>query len=106
MTLVCIALATTLLIAPSIHHRILFRHRQKPYLLRVGNQAMIVGMVFLAVGLTGILILISDLMFGGTAAAVAGAVAGIVLGGLWFAVPLSRRHGAGEPDPLQPSRSG
>ncbi|MDQ6779524.1 MAG: DUF6328 family protein, partial [Actinomycetota bacterium] len=92
VTLVCIALAAALLIAPSIHHRILFRHRQKAYLLRVGNQAMIVGMVFLAVGLTGILILISDLTFGGTAAVVAGVLAAAMLGALWFALPLNRRR--------------
>ncbi|HWF73775.1 MAG TPA: DUF6328 family protein [Solirubrobacteraceae bacterium] len=91
VTLVCIAVAAMLLIAPSIHHRILFRHRQKAYLLRVGNQAMIVAMVFLAVGLTGILVLISDLMFGGTAAAVAGVLAGLALGAVWFALPLTRR---------------
>ena len=33
---------------------------------------MISGMGFLAVGLTGILILISDFLFGGVAAAIAG----------------------------------
>jgi hypothetical protein len=98
VTLVCIAVAAALLIAPSIHHRILFRHRQKPYLLRVGNQAMIVGMVFLAVGLTGILILISDLMFGGTAATAAGVTAGLALGTLWFAVPLQRLREARKAD--------
>ena len=80
-TLVCIALAATLLIAPSIHHRILFRHRQKPYLLRLANRAMISGMGFLAVGLTGILILISDFLFGGVAAAIAGVASAAVIGG-------------------------
>ena len=94
VTLVCIALAATLLIAPSIHHRILFRHHQKPYLLRVGNQAMIVGMVFLGVGLVGILVLISDLVFGAAAAVIAGVVTGVVIGALWLGVPLARRRKA------------
>jgi hypothetical protein len=97
VTLVCIALAAALLIAPSIHHRLLFRHHQKPYLLRVGNRAMIAGMVFLALGLTGILILISDIMFGGAAAAAAGVLAAVVLGALWFALPLTRRRHAERP---------
>jgi O-antigen/teichoic acid export membrane protein len=99
VTLVCIALSAVLLIAPSIHHRILFRQRQKAYLLRVGNQALIVSMVFLALGLTGILILISDLMFGATAAAVCGAVAALALGGLWFALPVRRRRAAEKANP-------
>lgn len=106
MTLVCIAVSAVLLIAPSIHHRILFRQRQKPYILRVGNQAMIVSMMFLGVGLTGILVLISDLIFGGTAAVVAGAAAGVTIAGLWFAVPLKRRLDESGPQSLQPPRSG
>jgi hypothetical protein len=92
VTLVCIALAAVLLIAPSIHHRILFRQHQKPYLLRAGNQAMIAAMVFLGVGLTGILILITHLMFGGTAAVIAGVGAAVTIGGLWFALPWGRRR--------------
>jgi hypothetical protein len=91
-TLVCIAIAAALLIAPSIHHRILFRNQQKPYLLRVGNRAMIVAMAFLATGLTGILVLITDMLFGGSAAIGAGAVATVVIGGVWFGVPLNRRR--------------
>lgn len=98
VTLICITIAAALLIAPSIHHRILFRHHQKPYLLRIGNQAMIVAMVFLAVGLTGILVLISDMMFGGSAALVAGVLAAIAIGGVWFALPLNHRR-ASEPSP-------
>jgi O-antigen/teichoic acid export membrane protein len=92
VTLVCITLAAVLLIAPSVHHRILFRQRQKPYVLRVGNQAMIAAMVFLGIGLTGILILITHLMFGGTAAVIAGVAAAIIIAGLWFAVPWGRRR--------------
>ncbi|HWF25522.1 MAG TPA: DUF6328 family protein [Solirubrobacteraceae bacterium] len=106
ITLVCIALAAVLLIAPSIHHRVLFRRRQKPYVLRVGNQAMIAAMVFLGLGLTGIIILITDIMFGGAAAAVAGAAAAVIIAGLWFAVPWERRRATEEGDSLQRQRSG
>jgi O-antigen/teichoic acid export membrane protein len=106
LTLVCIAISAVLLIAPSVHHRILFRQRQKPYILRLGNQAMIVAMMFLGVGLTGILVLISDLIFGGTAAVVAGVVAGVAIAGLWFAVPLKRRLDESGPRSLHRPRSG
>jgi hypothetical protein len=53
---------------------------------------MIAAMVFLGLGLTGILILISDLMFGGAAAAVAGAVTAVIIAVLWFALPWGRRR--------------
>jgi hypothetical protein len=91
VTLSCIAIATALLIAPSIHHRILFRHGEKPYLVRTGNQLMIVAMVFEAAGLVGILTLVSHVVFGGVTAAVAGALTAIVIGWLWFGIPLARR---------------
>jgi hypothetical protein len=104
VTLVCIATSATLLIAPSIQHRILFRHHQKPYLLRIANHAMIAAMVFLAIGLTGILVLISDMMFGGAAGAVAGVLAAAGIGSLWFAMPMHRRRDADEA--LHARRSG
>ena len=86
--LVCIAVATVVLIAPSVHHRLLFRHGEKRYLVELGNRMLIVGSAFLAVGLTAILVLISNVIFGSAVAAIAGVLTGVVVGGLWFAVPL------------------
>jgi hypothetical protein len=91
-TLLCIAAAATLLIAPSIHHRILFRQARKPYIVRVGNQFMIAAMVFLAFGFTGILIVITDVLFGGVSAAIVGLLTLAGIGALWFALPLNRRR--------------
>ena len=90
-TLVCIAAAAALLIAPSIHHRLLFRHQEKEYIVRLGTRLAIVAGVFLTAGLTGIMVLISDVIFGGVTAAVVGTVTAVVVGGLWFGVPVRRR---------------
>jgi hypothetical protein len=90
-TLLSIALAAALLIAPSIHHRLLFRHRQKEYIVAVGNRMMIIAMVFMWVGLTGILVLISHVVYGAAMAAVVGTGMAVVIGVLWFALPLRRR---------------
>jgi hypothetical protein len=92
VTLVCIATSATLLIAPSIHHRILFHQRQRAYLVRTGNTLAIVASIFLSVGLTGILVLISDVVFGGAVTPIAGFVAGGSIATLWFVVPLNRRR--------------
>ncbi len=92
VTLLCIASAAVLLIAPSIHHRLLFRRHQKEYLVRVGTQLTIAAMAFLTVGLTGILVLISDVVFGLATAIVVGSVAAVLVSGFWFAVPLRRRR--------------
>jgi uncharacterized protein DUF6328 len=91
VTLVLVAVAAVLLLAPPIHHRLLFRHHEKSYLVTSGNRLAIAGMAFLALGFTGILVLLSDYVVGGVAPIVAGVVTLTAVGGLWFAMPLVRR---------------
>jgi hypothetical protein len=91
ITLLVVALAAFLLMAPPIHHRLLFRHGEKRFLIRVGNYMAISGMACLGLGFIGILVLVSDVVVGGAAPAVVGILAGAVIGGLWFAVPLIRQ---------------
>jgi uncharacterized protein DUF6328 len=92
VTTLCIATAAALLIAPSIHHRLLFRQHQKPYLIQTANRIAIVAMGFLMAGLTGVLVLIADVMFGGATAAVVGALTAVGVGGLWFGIPLNHHR--------------
>ncbi len=92
VTLVCVAAAGAMLIAPSMHHRLLFRRQQKDYLVRVGTTVTNVSGGLLTAGLTGILVLISDVLFGGVTAAVAGVLTAAFVSCLWFAVPLHRRR--------------
>jgi Family of unknown function (DUF6328) len=92
VALLCIATAAVLLIAPTIHHRLLFRQRQKGYLVELGTKLVIVAMAFLAVGLVAILVLLSDFLFGGLAAVIVGFGGALLVGTLWFAVPLHRRR--------------
>jgi hypothetical protein len=92
ITLLCIATAAVLLISPSIHHRILFRRRQKAYLVTLGTQLTIAAAGFLTVGLTGIMVLISHVIFGALAAIIVGACVAVVVSALWFAIPLARRR--------------
>ncbi len=93
-TLLCIAIAAMLLIAPMVHHRLLFRRGQKRYLVDVGNRSAITAAAFLAVGLTGILVLISNFVFGGLTPVIVGVAATLTIGYVWFAIPLSRRRDA------------
>ncbi|HUE28220.1 MAG TPA: DUF6328 family protein [Solirubrobacteraceae bacterium] len=93
VTLVSIAIAAALLIAPSIHHRILFREHEKDYLVQVGNRLVIIAAGFLTVGFTGIFVLLAHVLFGGVAATVAGAVTALAISAVWFGLPLNhRRH--------------
>jgi len=92
VTFLIVALAAFLLMAPSIHHRILFRHGQKPFLVEVANWFAIAGGAFLALGFVGILLLISDVVVGGAAPGIVAGAAAVTVGTLWFVVPLARRE--------------
>jgi hypothetical protein len=92
VTLLAVALAAFLLMAPPIHHRLLFRHGEKPFLILVGNYVAIGGMACLGIGFVGILVLISDVVVGGAAPVIVGGLAAVVIAGLWFVLPIARRH--------------
>jgi uncharacterized protein DUF6328 len=92
-TLLCTAAASAFLIAPSVHHRIAFRHQDKEWIVLTANRLAIVGLGFLAVAMTGVIMLITDVLFGAaTTAAATGGVA-LVFGLLWYGMPLRRRFG-------------
>jgi hypothetical protein len=89
--LMCVALATVLLVAPTAGHRILFRRQQKEYLVTVANVQSLIGLFLLAAAMCGVVALISDFIFGGTTAVISTSVLGIAFAGLWFIGPLIRR---------------
>jgi hypothetical protein len=92
VTLLCVAVAAVLLLAPSIHHRILFRQGRKRYLVETANRLLIAAMCFTGLGFTGILVLIANVVVGGAAPAIVGLAAAAGIAGLWFVLPLRHRH--------------
>ena len=94
IALLSIAASTALLIAPSIHHRLLFRHHERPFIIALANRLAIAGMALLAVGLVAILVLLSDVVCGPLAAAVVGGCAAVLVVALWFAIPILKRADA------------
>jgi amino acid transporter len=69
-TLVATALALVLFMAPAAYHRLRFREGDKDYMLRKGNRESIAGTVASSLALTGVLYLVTDLVFGATEAIV------------------------------------
>jgi Na+/melibiose symporter-like transporter len=91
-----VALLSTLagsvfLIAPSAYHRIRFRDRDKEALLQISNVLAIAGMFFLAVGMTAVVFLVTDLIFKGLATSVITALTAALFAGVWFVLPLVRK---------------
>ena len=97
IALIFAMLAVVLLLAPSIQHRILFRHDQKRYLVQTGTMLAIAGMVALACSITLSLVLVAHFLFGMWAVALVGGGAVVAIGTIWFAIPIERRRGAGPP---------
>jgi hypothetical protein len=96
ITLVCVALAAVLLMAPSIHHRILFRQGEKRFLVWMANWLAIAAMIFLTLGFTGILVLLADVVLGGPAPVIMGLLSAATISGLWFVLPLVKREDRGQ----------
>jgi hypothetical protein len=90
-TLVCTAIAAVMLISPSAYHRLTFRYQQKRRLVFYANRFSIVGLVFLALAMTGAIMLITDVLFGTAATIAMTAASVLVFGFFWFALPLQRR---------------
>jgi hypothetical protein len=91
VALIAAAIGSILLIAPTAHHRIQFRQRDKEALLRTGNRLALAGTVSLAVGMTASVFLITDFLFKATVTAI---VTGLVVGcfaWFWYGMPLLRR---------------
>jgi amino acid transporter len=70
-TLVSTALAIVLYLAPAAYHRLRFREGDKDYMLRKGNRETIAGTAFSAFALTGVIYLLTSLVFGAEEAVVA-----------------------------------
>lgn len=90
-TLCCALIATALLIAPSAYHRLNFRAHEKESLIRISNRLAIAGLGVLALAMVGVIVLISNVLFGAAMTAVAGSLAAGVFTLFWVALPLRHR---------------
>ncbi len=95
ITLLFTTASTICLISPTVHHRLEFRQQDKENIVRTGNRIVILGLVFLAVAMTGAVVFITDVLYkAGTTYAV-GIGAALAFLVLWIVIPL-RRLAAGE----------
>jgi hypothetical protein len=91
-TLLLAALAAALLLAPVAFHRILFRMRQKEFLVRSANVLAILGLVTVGLAVSATVALVLSYVLPGLPTVVITAAMLVLFAGLWFAYPLSRRR--------------
>ena len=90
-TLICTALLTGLLIAPSAHHRLLWRQHAREHRLKVANRLSIAGMVLLLPAIAGSLFVITDILFGSRPASLVTVAVAVFLAYVWFVMPIKYR---------------
>jgi hypothetical protein len=90
VTLLLTAAAAVCLIAPTAQHRVEFRRQHKEQILMMANRLAIVGLGFLAIAMTGAIMLITDLLYGSTTTVVVTVVVGLAFALLWYLVPVRR----------------
>jgi Family of unknown function (DUF6328) len=90
VTLLCATAASVLLIAPTIQHRIEFRHQDKEHIVLVANKLAIVGLGLLAVAMTGATLFVTDFLYDSATSVVASVFVALAFAVLWYAIPLQR----------------
>lgn len=98
VTLALSALATALLIAPVSMHRLLFRRHARRSLVDGGHRLALAGVAALGLAVTGVVLLIFDVVAGLRAGIVAAVVALVVFVLLWAVLPLLLRRGRPAPE--------
>jgi hypothetical protein len=93
--LLCTAISTICLIAPTATHRLRFHKSDRRYVIESANTLMLAGLVFLALAIVGAVVLITDYMFGLSGQWYWPALVALVLAGLWFVRPLLRSDSSG-----------
>jgi hypothetical protein len=92
LTLLSAGLAALVIIAPVAHHRLVFRKHEKAGLVRRGHQFASAGLMLLATTLLGVLVLVTNFLFG-TALTICTSVAYfLAVATLWLAVPMETWH--------------
>jgi Family of unknown function (DUF6328) len=95
-TVVLAAVAIVLLAGPVAYHRLVFRRGMKERLVRFANLLAILGLTAVGAAMLSAVLLVTWYVAGALAGGLITAVIGVMLGGLWFAVPLvSRREQRG-----------
>lgn len=90
--LIASAVATAFLIAPSAIHRLDFEQGDKPRIVQISNVLAIVGLTFLALAVIGVVLLITDVLYGGSTVVLFTVITAAVFSVLWYLIPVWLRR--------------
>jgi hypothetical protein len=84
------SLASVLLLAPSVQHRMQWRQFDKERLLRASNRLALTGTALMAGAIDAVVYLVTDVLYGGAAPIVAAVVVAAAVLIIWWLSPLVR----------------
>jgi hypothetical protein len=94
-TLMCTAVSTACLIAPTATHRLRFHKHDRKYVIESANKLLIAGLAFLALAIVLAVMLITDYLFNGAARWIWPGIIALVIAVLWFVRPIARQGSSG-----------
>ncbi|AHI01853.1 DUF6328 family protein [Kutzneria viridogrisea] len=80
--------AVGFLIAPAAWHRLLFRHGKRELIIRLASRFAVTGLALLAGSMTGTVLMIGYVVFGGLVGGLLSGAVGLFFLLLWFVIPL------------------
>jgi hypothetical protein len=92
VTLLASGAAAVLLMAPTAHHRILFRCGDKEHLVMVANRYTLVGLACVGLAMLGALLFVTGMLFSGGVALATSTCAALLVTWCWAIAPLLRRR--------------
>jgi hypothetical protein len=91
----CTCVGVVLLLAPSVYHRMRWTEGGKEDVVRVGHRFFLAGTAALALGLFGAFFVVTEFVFGLTAAIVTVALLIALVAVTWYVIPLERSRKPG-----------
>ncbi len=91
-TVLATAAAVLFLLAPGAWHRVLFTQGDKAHVVEESHRFAILGMVCVALAVSGAVVLITTVLYPGTAVVLVAAGSALAFLTCWAALPLRRRH--------------
>ena len=104
-TIIGSVVTTGVILAPVAFHRLLFRRRQRLWLVEAANNAAKIGLFLLALTTSGVILLVFDVVLSWTAGLVAAIVTFIGLLLMWAGTPLMAHRDQNLPDPDETTAS-
>ena len=95
VTLITTALSAACLIAPTAAHRLRFHQSDRAWVIETASRLMIAGLAFLALAMSGAVLLITDVMFDGARVWIYSGALLVVVVLLWFVRPGVRSESGG-----------